>query len=163
MLHHKLVPILLITFLVAAVAFFIFGDLGILASYEKTIAIRNMHRELERLRLIQLQKTRKLVRLKQDPGTIREYAQLYGLQGGEVVSPQKAADEIHISNVIHRLSAPEKGAFLLRHPILIVLVLLISLSLFAYFLVTRRQAVALKEEAPPRGRKNNGYINPSWG
>jgi hypothetical protein len=161
--RQKIIPVLLSVFLGLSVFYFIFGDLGILASYEKTLTARNLQRELDKLSLIQLKKSRELDRLEKDPATIRHYALLYGMQGGAGLEPLPEAQDADIDRVISKLGVPDKGAFLLRHPILIVLALLISLSLFAYFLISRRHNALNRETAPPKNRKTGGYINPSWG
>jgi len=157
-------PVLLSIFLVVMVVMFIFGDLGVIASYKKSKTMLGLKKSIITLERAYLQKKKEVIKLKNDKATLRKYALYYGMTGGIVIwkkamKTTKAYDRIaNEAPIIHR-----KG-FFSRHPILLILLGGIVVLLFLFIFITKKNAVVRRdaESIPLRKNKTNRLIKPSW-
>lgn len=156
-------PIMLGLFILLMTGLFVFGDLGILAAYQKTQRVEQLQLELKSLLRIMERKHYQIERLEKDPATLRHYALLYGLSGGKQVKGTYHSEPLPHEDLV-QLEQAGRGSFFLRHPMLLVLAFLISMLLFGFLLVNRRlQHKTLLEEQPiATTTRRNRHINPSW-
>lgn len=149
------VPVTATLVLLVMVAMFLFGDLGVLASFEKKRQIRVLREEIEVLQERRLTKALAIERLQGDPAAIRALALRYGLKGGQ------GPAVVHADERTAPLVADDPGKpFLLRHPLLVLIGLLIVILVLFYRFIYRR--VLQRGDAEGESADRAKVIKPSW-
>ena len=136
---------------------FFFGELGVVDAWEKQRTIANIKLDIASIKVAANHRLRQIELLSKDKGTIRAMALLYGMTGGDNVKATSLPTPTNSAR-----SAPEPAAelrpFLLRHPVLIVLLGLIFALLIGFFFSRRLRHIKDDAVEPMRSR----YIKPSW-
>ena len=152
------VPVSISIFVLFIVSMFIFGDMGVLSSFEKKRQIRQLKYEISLLDNIRVNKIKFADKLKKDKSLIRKLALMYGMKGGENIKYSGIMESFkkypHNSVKINGTKP-----FLIRYPFLILLIFL-AIMIFLFFLLLHKSKVKSKH----RYVKNSigRAIRPSW-
>jgi uncharacterized membrane protein (DUF106 family) len=151
---HILVYIALVAFFAALAIQFFVGDLGIAETSKKQRTIAALKADIAALEHSAVEKRAEIEKLTYDKAVIRSYALLYGMTGGIIppnapkgaenpaqhIMEEKAASDRAIQAQMNAAYQAEKSSFLLRHPILLILLGGIAVSVIAFFIQIRVQA-----------------------
>lgn len=123
---------------------FIFGEMGVLQSYDKAARISSLRTTIWKLHRILDTKNEVLKKVRANPELARHYRPWRGYSVQE-----------------ERGGAGRAGKpFLLRHPLLILLLAAIAALSLLFFLQSRKRRRLLPADPAPRSRGT--YIKPSW-
>jgi len=132
--------------LIYLMAMFLFGELGLIKSYDKTVKISRLRLSIQRLERIYRNKRAILLRVRRNPSLAVRYEPWRGYTGA--VSGTR------------RFSRP----FFVRHPLLIVVLAAIIATTACYILhQKKRNSLSSEEKEKRKPLRSNSYIKPSWG
>ena len=128
------------------ISMFLFGELGVIRSYDKAVQISKLRGSIARLEQIYRSKTAILNKVRRNPELADRYRPWRGYQSSETNRP--------------KFSRP----FLLRHPLLLVLIGAIAVisGIFLYQQKKRTDNTVRNVARSGKIIRNNGYIKPSW-
>ena len=153
---------ILILFVVMTLQFF-FGDLGIVEAWEKQRTIAALQADIEAGKAAGRARILLLKKLENDRATIRSYALLYGMTGGqEYPATPITGENSGKPGLAARPAAAEKESLFIRHPVLGILLaaILLAAATLCLRVCLRRKKTGSTDSERPGSR--NRCIRPSW-
>ena len=146
MFRKWLLPVAAGGLFIYLVSMFLFGELGVIRSYDKAVKISRLRSSIARLESVYRSKAEVLKKVRRNPSLAGRYRPWQGYRYREAGR--------------QAFSRP----FLLRHPMLLVLLGAIAIITGLFFLQQRKRGRDRGGRSAGSGKlvRSSGYIKPSW-